>query len=285
MPSFDWYQASIPRPVDDVLEALAGMADGLSISHAKGMHGYAHTAVLGSEETGPMARVMYGGTHEYPHAIISGDGAGRGAEIIRCSFPAHTVTRLDVKEDFADADAFERMQPELVRVAKLCRLKVGTAGDHLVTMKGRTIMLGAPSSAVRLRLYDKAEEMRSKVSAPLGADVNAMFGIPEHLTRLEAVVRPATREAKVAFATIEPVAALGSAFWMREVWGAVCGLELEPVQVGRGYRQADDERARLFMASQYGAVLMRMYDEADADAVCFTRNLLQLVRDVRKGRA
>jgi hypothetical protein len=38
-------------------------------------------------------------------------------------------------------------------------------------------------------------------------------------------------------------------------------LELTPVQVGRGYRVADEERSRAWLVKLYGGVLMGMFDE------------------------
>jgi len=266
MASFDWYQATIPRPVDDVLEALSGLSEGLSLSHERGMHGYASAAVLGSLKEGPVARVWHGGTHEYPHAVLSSEWAQPGAELIRAAFPLHSVSRLDVREDFSDEGAFDAIQPHLLTAAAAHRLKVGTAGDHLLTMKGRTVYLGAASSAVRLRLYDKREEVLSKLP-PGGAERHRAWsaiaeGFPDHWTRLEAQIRPHTKEARVEFSTIEPVAALGCSRWMREVWKGVAGLDLLPVQVGRGWRPSDDERAYRYLLAQYGGLLRRMQQDA-----------------------
>jgi hypothetical protein len=284
MPSLDWYQASIPHPENDVLEALAELHSGLKLSHQKGMHGYACTAVLGTESEGPVARVMYGGTHEYPHAILSSEWAQPGAELIRARFPVHTVSRADVREDFGEVDAYDRIQSQVLDVARNLRVRVGTAGDHLVTMKGRTCYLGAPSSAVRLRLYDKAAEMRSKLPPPKVSGAcpiayGERYGIPEHLTRLEAQIRPHTKEARREFATLEPTEMLGCAHWMREVWRGVAGLELAPVQVGRGWRPSDDERAYRYMLAQYGGVLRRMR----ADAGSWECVGLQLGTDLATG--
>lgn len=261
MAAFDWYQATVPAPVDDVLEVLGGLAPGLKLSHGRGLHGYAATAILGDEFEGPVAKVWHGGTHAYPHAVLSGEWAQPGAELIRASFPEHTVSRLDVREDFTEEGAFDAIQPHLVATAAAFRVKVGTAGDHLLTLKGRTVYLGAPSSPCRLRLYDKREEVLAKLP-PGGADRAKAFArlgeVPDHWARLEAQIRPHTKEARARFSTIEPVEALGSSAWMREVWRAVAGLELQPVQVGRAWRPSDDERAYSYLLAQYGGVLRRM---------------------------
>lgn len=260
MVGFDWYQATVPAPVNDVLEVLAGLGTGLQLSHDRGMHGYASTAVLGSESDGPAARVMHGGSHEYPHAVVSGDWAQPGAELIRAAFPEHSVSRLDVREDFSDDGAFDAIQAQLVNAAIQHRLKVGTAGDHLVTLKGRTVYLGAPSSAVRLRLYDKRAEILSKyVTEGDRATVVKALRIPDSLARLEAQIRPQGKAAKVRFSTMEPTAALGCTRWMRQVWHDVAGLELTPCQVGKPWRQSDLERAYKIAMAQYGGVFRRMY--------------------------
>jgi hypothetical protein len=262
MASFDWYQATIPRPVDDVLAVLSELSPGLLLSHERGMHGYASTAVLGNLSEGPVARVWYGGSHEYPHAVCSSDWAQPGAELIRAAFPLHTVSRVDVREDFSDEGGFDTMLPHLLSAAVTHRVKVDTKGDHLVTMKGRTVYLGAPSSAVRLRLYDKREEMLAKFASDADRQLYVRArGIPDELARLEAQIRPATKEAKREFASIEPVDALGCTKWMREVWKAVAGLDLTPVQVGRGYRQRDDERAYRYVLAQYGGLFRRMQSD------------------------
>ena len=251
--AFDWYQATVRAPVDDVLEALGSASERFGLSHGRGHHGYAHSAVLEAAD-GFRATVWHGGSHQYPHAVLSGESAQPGAELIRASFPEHFVTRADAREDFGDAGAFDRILPQLLEVAKGHRVKVDTRGDHLLTMEGRTVYLGAPSSACRQRLYDKAAELRSKFAA----DPVRLAQVPEHLARLEAQVRPQTQEAKLAFASIEPLAVMGSSAWLREVWQRVVGLDLEPVQVGKAWRQADDERAYSYCLAQYGGMLQRL---------------------------
>lgn len=253
MAAFDWYQATVRAGVDDLLEALAGTSERVGLTHGRGHHGYAHSTILEAAD-GFRAQVWHGGSHEYPHAVLTGEAAQSGAELIRAAFPEHYVTRADAREDFGDAGAFDRILPELLQVAKGHRVKVDTRGDHLLTLEGRTVYLGAPSSACRQRLYDKAAELRAKFAA----DPVKLAQVPEHLARLEAQVRPQTRESRRAFATIEPLAVMGSSAWLREVWQRVAGLELEPVQVGKPWRQADDERAYAYLLAQYGGLLKRV---------------------------
>lgn len=253
MAAFDWYQATVRVPVDDLLEALGSPCERFSLSHGRGHHGYAHSTVLEASD-GFKATVWHGGSHEYPHAVLTSDSAQPGAESIRAAFPEHFVTRADVREDFADEGAFDRILPHLVDVAKSHRVKVDTRGDHLLTMEGRTVYLGSSASACRQRLYDK----RAELAAKFASDPVKLAQLPPHLTRLEAQVRPQTQESRLAFASIEPLAVMGSSAWLREVWKRVAGLDLEPVQVGKPWRQSDDDRAYAGFLAQYGGLLQRM---------------------------
>ena len=254
MAAFDWYQGTIRTGADDVVEALGGLAEPSTYQHGRGVHGYGHSTVVEGPD-GPVARVWHGGSHAYPHVVITGEHAQAGAELIRAQFPEHVVTRADAREDFADAGAFDRILPVMLSAAEAHRGKVDTRGDHLLTKQGRTVYLGAPSSACRQRLYDKAAELRSKYAA----DPVRLAQVPEHLTRLEAQVRPQTREARERFASIEPLAVMGSSAWLRFVWQQVAGMELEPVQVGKVWRQSDDDRAYAYLLAQYGGLLRRMH--------------------------
>jgi len=254
--AFDWYQATIREPSDDVLEACLGLGERAYLEHGKGRQGYGTTTRVVDQE-GLLAQVLHGGSHAYPHVIFTSDQAQPGAEMIRARFPLHEVTRVDAREDFGDEGAFDRMLPVLLSAAERHRVRVDTRGDHLLRKEARTVYLGAPSSAVRLRQYDKAAELRAKFAA----DPVRLASVPENLTRLEAQVRPQTSEGRRQFASIEPLAVMGSSAWLRDVWQAVAGMDLEPVQVGKAWRQSDDDRAYSYLLAQYGGLLDRLKND------------------------
>ena len=81
--------------------------------------------------------------------------------------------------------------------------------------------------------------------------------MPEHLARLEVQVRPQTREAKRAAASVDPLVLMGSAAWMRELMRQVSGIELHPFEAGRPWRQSDDDRAWAAVLAQYGGLFSR----------------------------
>lgn len=256
MAAFDWYQATVPAPVDDVLAAVLGLSERAVLRHTRGNNGYAHSTVVDGPD-GTLGAVWHGGSHERPHVVFTGDQAEEGSQCIRAAFPEHFVRRADPRVDFIDATAYERIQGVMVDVARAYRVKPGTAGDHLVHKEGRTFYLGAPSSAVRQRLYEKTAEQRAK----LAADPARLAAVPENWVRLEAQIRPQSKEAALTFAAIDPVAAMGSSRWLRAVWAGVVGTHVEPVQVGKAWRQSDDDRAYSYLLAQYGGLLRRRKEE------------------------
>lgn len=255
MARFDWYQATVKAEVGDLRAILGTLATGGEWEAMKrAPHGYGGGERL-VDASGPLAMIWYGGTHARPHAVFSGEAAQAGAELLRAELPEHAVTRADACIDYAEPGAYDRLQSIALSVAEDRGIKVGTAGDHLLTKQGRTLYLGAPSSHTRLRLYDKATELREQFA---GNPVR-LAEIPAELARLECQVRPQTREAKQAAAKAQPLALMGSAAWMRTLMRQVEGLELEPFEAGQVWRQADDERAYTACLAQYGGLLRRIH--------------------------
>ena len=258
MARFDWYQATVPAPVQDVLAALPGVVDdGDWERMRKAPHGYGFGSTL-VDHDGPVARVWWGGTHEHPHVVASGEFAPRVADLLRAEWPAHRVSRADVCEDYAEPGSYDRLQDLALSVARDKGVRVGTAGDHLLTKQGRTLYLGAPTSHTRLRIYDKAAELRAKFHG----QPQKLEAIPEELARFEVQVRPQTPQAKQAAAKADPVSLMGSAAWTRQLMLLVSGLDLPPFTAGKVWRQADDDRAYAALLAQYGGLLQRIRSDA-----------------------
>lgn len=253
MVRFDWYQATVTAQVQDLRSSLGELAEDGWERLSRVPHGYGFGDVL-NDADGALLRLWWGGTHDQPHVVASGESAQRVAEHLREYFPAHRVTRADVCQDYAEPGAYDRLQELALGVARERGIKVGTAGDHLLTLKGRTLYVGSPASHARLRVYDKAEELRAKFAGQYAK----LEAIPDQLARFEVQVRPQTVEAKAAASKAEPVALIGSAAWLRELWRQVEGAELEPFQAGAAWRASDDARAYAAMLPQYGAMLRRL---------------------------
>jgi hypothetical protein len=254
MARFDWYQATVPAPVPDVLAALPSLADSPAWERMrKAPHGYGFGQTL-NDSQGPVLRVWWGGSHEHPHVVASGERTPAVADLLRGEWPQHRVSRVDVCEDYSEPGAYDRLQGIALGVAQEHGVTVGTAGDHLLTKQGRTLYLGAPTSHTRLRVYDKAAELRSKFQA----QPERLAELPDELARFEVQVRPQHTLAKIAAAQADPVSLMGSSAWMRKLMQLVAGLDLEPFQAGKVWRQSDDDRAYAALLAQYGGVLRRV---------------------------
>lgn len=254
MARFDWYQATVEAPIPVLRGALESLAqDGAWEPLRRAPHGYGGGEVLKSSD-GAVATLWYAGTHQWPHVVASGEDAQRCAELLRAQFEGHAVSRADVCIDYGEPGAYDRLQGLALQVAEERGIKVGTAGDHLLTKQGRTLYLGATSSHTRLRLYDKAAELRQQFRA----DPVRLEAVPAELARLECQVRPQTRQAKVAAGQADPVALMGSAAWMRALMRLVAAVELEPFAAGKPWRQGDDDRAYAAVLAQYGGLFRRI---------------------------
>jgi hypothetical protein len=278
---FDWYQGSAFVDVNTLRGVLSEAAVGAEWEDLERVpHGYGYGFRL-SDTDGRVADVWAGGSHENPHFVASGPTAQIVCDLLRSELPGqHAVSRADPCIDYATPGAYDVLQAVAIEVAKEQRVKVGTAGDHLLTMEGRTLYLGAPSSHVRLRLYDKAHELRAKfANMP-----DVLETIPDELARLEGQIRPKTPDAKRLAATASPVEMFGSAAWMRVLLGKVAGLEIEPFQAGPVWRKSDDDRAYAAMLSQYGNLLQRIRDQLGS-AECVGLQIFDDLAALRHKRA
>lgn len=254
MARFDWYQASVSAEVLDVRSCLSALSPCPIWEAQRPRQGYAFAdALKRGDDTA--AQIWWGGQHPVPHVVLSGEDAQAGAELLRAAWPLkHRVSRVDSCIDYAEPGAYERLQGLALGVARDERVKVDTRGDHLLTKKGRTVYLGASTSHTRLRIYDKAEQLR----AQFAKDPVRLATVPAELARFECQVRPQTPMAKQIAAMADPLTVMGSSRWMRVLMGLVAGVELEPFQAGRPWRQSDDERAYAALLAQYGGLLKRM---------------------------
>lgn len=256
MSRFDWYQATVQADPGPVMAALEGACNGPATweNMPRAPHGYAFGRRL-NDVDGQVGMVWWGGCHELPHVVGTSDSAPRVAQVLRTEWPTtHRVTRADACIDYAEPGSYERLQAIALKVAQEKRIKVGTAGDHLLTKEGRTLYLGAPTSHTRLRLYDKAAELRQRFRW----DATKRLTVPDELARLECQVRPQSPMAKVAAAQASPIELMGSSAWMRELMKIVSGLEIEPFQAAQPWRQSDDDRAYAALLAQYGGLLRRV---------------------------
>lgn len=255
MAAFDWYQGTVRTDPDELIGAVLELDPHAELSHAKGLQGYAHRTLIRANGDS-LGEVWHGGTHAYPHAQFTSEAAIAGSQLLRDRFD-HTVSRVDAREDFGDADAFDKLMPSLLRAASKHRVQVDTRGDHLLRKEARTVYLGAPSSAVRCRQYDKAAQLR----AEFANEPAKLLEVPAHLTRLEVQVRPQSGPIRKTLTELNPLEIMGSSQWMRDIWRDISGLELECVQVTKPWRASDDDRAWQYLLGAFGPLLRRRMED------------------------
>ena len=256
MARFDWYQATVGAAVPDIRACLSEMVDSPRwVAQKRGTQAYAFADHLEGPD-GTAAKLWFGGEHHaFPHVVLSGGDAHQGAMLLRQAFPeVQAVSRVDVCIDYIEPGAYDRLQGLAVQVAAEDKIKLRCHGDHLLTFEGRTVNLGSPTSAVQLRIYEKDAQLR----ALFANDPLKLATVPEHLARFEAEVRPQTSMARYNASKAEPLALMGSAKWLRKLMAMVSGLELEPFQAGKVWRQSDDDRAYCSLLAQYGGLLSRV---------------------------
>lgn len=252
MPRFDWYTATVRA------ESVGGANGGVlvdDLGHQMGAasdkqlgprHGYSQCVSLLNREGESVGRIMHGGAQPWPAVTFSGASCDVGVPLLRERWGNHRVTRCDAAMDFEGPGAWEEIQDVVLGCADRRRVQVQHQGDWHRAEKGRTLMLGARSSATRMRAYEKGHEMVQK----------GFQGVSLDLVRTEVQVRPAGA-ARELLATAPAATAWGASAWSQELFQDLAGVEAERV-VMKAWRPADVERATAAMFRQYRSTLQRV---------------------------
>jgi Replication initiation factor len=238
-------QATVREDPQEVFDLLAGTLGG-SLETARGLNGYRESRIVKRRDE-TLARVLFGGSNGWPHVIASGWATDDVVPVIRAAWPDwHEVTRMDSAQDFDEAGAYNRMSALLEQLAASQGITITRMESTRDGIRSRTTYLGAPSSRVRVRLYEKGlferQEGRSEA--------------PEHWVRLELQVRPTGSAARQQAARLDPAGAWGQSRWSRQLAHDVLGIDVPPVTM-QPRREPDYARAIKFLRRQYGPTLIR----------------------------
>lgn len=250
---FDWYQATVAENPIVLVEALrAALAKDGTITNGKGRHNYHQSFVVKDGRGERVALVLAGGPNGHPNITASGNATEPFVKCVREFWPQHRVTRFDVAEDMAQVGAFESLEAVCREVAA----DRGVKGRTIIPddpSEGRTYYLGAPTSDVRVRLYDKTAQTRKELPPDRHSE------IPDHWVRLEVQVRP-RKDFKLFASSMSPECAWGFADWTTELARRAFALQIERVKMQAG-RETDHERAYRFMIKQYANVFRVMFQD------------------------
>jgi hypothetical protein len=244
-PRFDWMQATVHDEPEQVIALLSDTLGGQS-TPGRGLNGYhASHFVKRDEET--LARVLHGGPNGYPHIIATGAPSDEVVPVIRTAWSGmHEVTRMDSAQDFDDDGGYDRLTAVLLDVAGRYGLTTDYRESVVNGQRSRTLYIGAPSSRVRLRLYEKGcfEHQLGNAAASLD------------WCRLEAQIRPTGVGARRNAAELDAIEAWGMSKWLRDIAEQAMELDVERV-VMQIKREPDYARALRALERQYGGILAR----------------------------
>lgn len=245
MLEFDWYQATIRGVTSEVgviLSLLHG-AGPLVMKPGGGGFNRPFSDRASLEDGGSLA--VYYGDGQDVHVVGTSSAAPHVAAVLRAEYPDHTVSRADVAYDLDSSGAFEKCWKTAHMLARSRTtgrpLTTSTVGDWLDGVLGRTLYVGGPSSAVRVRVYEKGLEQRSKhPDREFSAD----------WVRVEWQIRPQSSGKKRA-ATLGPAELAAWTPFGADLLASIAALELAPTAPART-PSTDPE---YWMARQYSAIL------------------------------
>ena len=255
---WDWYQATVMPSTEavtcaDVIMRALGSASltfmpaGRRWKAVRGLYGYSEGMTLEGLVVGSVG--VFWGVNAGVHVQGTGPAAVFVASVLRQWWPDHAVSRADVAFDVDSVGSFDRLYKRVHLLARdgaaVGGRKIGTSteGDWLDGERGRTFYAGGRTSRLRVRVYEKGHEQRSK-------DPNCSASLD--WTRVEWQLRPSSDQ-KRWLGTATPLDALGLSPFGACVAAAVLGENVE--SVGGTLRFASQDPG-YWMVHQYRGVVV-----------------------------
>lgn len=253
MVRFDAYSATAAGPKSDDLMQLLMNACGPTgfdkLTMGTGFHTFGQRISVRDDTGVEWSSVQWGGSQGDRVMIeVKGERTPKAVEALRKRYP-HRCTRVDACADFDAPKAFERLYRACRTVKKAHKIIGGKYGDwEDFPERGRTLYMGASSSVVRMRLYEKGLQ-------PGYAHLQR----PEW-ARIEVQVRPA-KEAKEAFSQLSALDVWGASRWTRDIAAQVLKTHVDPHPAGSTYRLSERETALRWMCKQYGPHMLSLAND------------------------
>jgi DNA relaxase NicK len=226
-----------------------GLGGEVELQQGKGFHTFKERLSV-RQDTREVGSISWGGEVQGTRCMVEvkGEGTPPVVDRLRAAY-AHRCTRVDSCADFDAPGAFDALLEPCTAVKRKHRLrgeKRGDWDDH--PDDGRTLMLGAPTSPVRARLYEKGRTPDYR-----------HLGRPDW-ARLEVQIRP-VKAAKDGYAHLDAFAVWGASAWTRELAAHVLAEHVHPHPAGTVYRQPDLDRRIHWLCQQYGGTLLELVRE------------------------
>lgn len=248
MVAFDAYTAtSRALPHGEVLSAFPRFA-GDRFEAGRGFHTFKERVSITDQRGDSVGMIQWGGRQaDLVMVEVKGYRTAEAVEWMRAEWP-HRCTRVDSAVDVERPGAFDELLGKVLKVKADHRLYGEKRGDWEFPEKGRTQYLGADSSAVRARLYEK------------GKQPDLAYAARADWVRLELQVRP-QKDAKEHFASLNALEVWGACKWSRQLAALVLLEQIEPCAAGTVRKETTRDRALRWMVGQYGAHLVSLADD------------------------
>lgn len=249
---YDWYQASIGAEIPDILAVLISQFPEVELRPGPGWKGYEST-VRGIDSAGDQAFMLaYGGRNGIPNLTVSGDRANDWARVAKAEFGGHAVTRVDVALDRIEPGLFDRLLPDFIESAKSSGISLLSQGDWHSDVKSRTIYAGAPSSRVRVRMYEKGREILAKHGPSIP-------GLGEYISpdwvRCEVQIRPSDVQSRRILPYVDIDQLWGASGVSRAIIAQIEGLHVPRLELQKLRMPTTLEKGFRNCLNQYGKTL------------------------------
>lgn len=275
---FDAYTATTTQiDKDKLAHMIAWEGDDLE-EKLPGHHRFAFRDVLKGQDGQAIASIYYGGETHGPRVMLDVKGyrTRDAVSVLRKASVAHRCTRMDSRIDFDAPGAFEALLAPLCTIKTRKGLRGEQRGDWEHPEDGRTMYVGSPKSAVRVRLYEKGKEPGYRQQCRWD------------WVRLEVQVRP-QEQAKEIYSAASPLQAWGAAEWTRELAGELLQQKIAPLRAESTKSPSVDDQKLYWMCKQYGAPLLGLLHLYEGDLEAFgshiNKHLSQVLDERTYGRS
>lgn len=272
---FDYYSATVRHPLKTVADCLAAEFEWAEADEVRPSARYDRAIQFNYADE----RVCKLEGQDATQSVLitaSGHHTPKMVGYLRNGWPDHSVSRMDVCQDYTGEGVFESMDSTLVRLALDTGIRLDQAGDWH-RQNGRTRYVGAPKSPTRVRLYEKGWQMLEEAKRGL-RELPDDFDITR--TRLEVQVRPQSRD-KAKCASYTAAEVMAYAPWTRQAYALLSGFELAvPL---KEVRPRSAHHKKLFhLAKQYSRTLLAELSIQDGSFEGLGKRLIDEVHEIER---
>ena len=223
-PHFDWASLTVQLSPESIVDTLPSKVKGAWRARAALPHnkGYTQAFEVLDVEDNPLCTVEAGASHGWN--LISASGTQPNAEVVEAvrvmaaQGAAARATRLDSAIDVLGGD-FDQLAGLVESAAKMPKNGAPVRSfEHWDSPTGRTLYVGSRAGAVRVRVYEKGLEQRSKGKPDAPLD----------WVRLELQWRPSGVK-RTAALEASPAEVWGASAWTADVARQLLGDNVQHV--------------------------------------------------------